>query len=150
LNHFTIPVVIWEILSQTHVVRARTRGPSKSHFSGKKIVSAPLMSSAKGHIIRPSIDWDDMGRLEAQIKDAQDLSSEIRQLHGFSPRDFRDVHANDRKAGDAEQEMARPERFELPTPRSVVWCSIQLSYGRIDRRTGPNAAGRSRGRRNLL
>ena len=28
-------------------------------------------------------------------------------------------------------EMARPERFELPTPRFVVWCSIQLSYGRI-------------------
>src|SRR5580692_6076209 len=32
--------------------------------------------------------------------------------------------------------MARPERFELPTPRFVVWCSIQLSYGRV--------AGRSR------
>ncbi len=27
--------------------------------------------------------------------------------------------------------MARPERFELPTPRFVVWCSIQLSYGRL-------------------
>ena len=27
--------------------------------------------------------------------------------------------------------MARPERFELPTPRFVVWCSIQLSYGRV-------------------
>src|ERR1700694_3104916 len=26
--------------------------------------------------------------------------------------------------------MARPKRFELPTPRFVVWCSIQLSYGR--------------------
>ena len=26
--------------------------------------------------------------------------------------------------------MARPERFELPTPRFEVWCSIQLSYGR--------------------
>ena len=26
--------------------------------------------------------------------------------------------------------VARPERFELPTPRSVVWCSVQLSYGR--------------------
>jgi len=25
--------------------------------------------------------------------------------------------------------MARPERFELPTPRFVVWCSIQLSSG---------------------
>ena len=28
------------------------------------------------------------------------------------------------------RKMARPERFELPTPRFVVWCSIQLSYGR--------------------
>ena len=27
-------------------------------------------------------------------------------------------------------EMARPERFELPTPRFEAWCSIQLSYGR--------------------
>ena len=28
------------------------------------------------------------------------------------------------------EEMARPKRFELLTPRFVVWCSIQLSYGR--------------------
>ena len=34
--------------------------------------------------------------------------------------------------------MARPERFERPTPRFVVWCSIQLSYGRVLR----GAAGR--------
>ena len=27
--------------------------------------------------------------------------------------------------------MARSGRFELPTPRFVVWCSIQLSYERI-------------------
>ncbi len=26
--------------------------------------------------------------------------------------------------------MARPKRFELLTPKFVVWCSIQLSYGR--------------------
>ena len=26
--------------------------------------------------------------------------------------------------------LARPEGFEPPTPRFVVWCSIQLSYGR--------------------
>ena len=26
--------------------------------------------------------------------------------------------------------MARPERFELPAPKFVAWCSIQLSYGR--------------------
>ena len=29
------------------------------------------------------------------------------------------------------EKLARPERFELPTPRFVVWCSIQLSYGRL-------------------
>lgn len=27
--------------------------------------------------------------------------------------------------------MARSGRFELPTPRFVVWCSIQLSYERM-------------------
>jgi hypothetical protein len=27
-------------------------------------------------------------------------------------------------------QVARPKRFELLTPRFVVWCSIQLSYGR--------------------
>ncbi len=27
--------------------------------------------------------------------------------------------------------MARPKRFELLTPKFVVWCSIQLSYGRL-------------------
>ena len=27
------------------------------------------------------------------------------------------------------KEVAHPERFERPTPRFVVWCSIQLSYG---------------------
>jgi site-specific DNA recombinase len=31
-----------------------------------------------------------------------------------------------------ENRMARPKRFELLTPRFVVWCSIQLSYGRAD------------------
>ena len=28
-------------------------------------------------------------------------------------------------------EMARPKGFEPLTPRFVVWCSIQLSYGRL-------------------
>ncbi len=28
-----------------------------------------------------------------------------------------------------KRKMAHPKRFELLTPRFVVWCSIQLSYG---------------------
>src|SRR5947209_20251116 len=31
---------------------------------------------------------------------------------------------------DNRQKMARPEGLEPPAPRFVVWCSIQLSYGR--------------------
>src|SRR5262249_9186703 len=41
--------------------------------------------------------------------------------------------------------MARPKRFELLTPRFVVWCSIQLSYGRargIARGSGRRWQGR--------
>jgi hypothetical protein len=43
--------------------------------------------------------------------------------------------------------MARSGRFELPTPRFVVWCSIQLSYERGVWRVGiaPVTAGRTIG-----
>jgi hypothetical protein len=40
--------------------------------------------------------------------------------------------------------MARPEGFEPPTPRSVVWCSIQLSYGRFMGGIGGEASGWAR------
>ena len=39
------------------------------------------------------------------------------------------------------KKLARPKRFELLTPRFVVWCSIQLSYGRtshVHNRGQPN------------
>ena len=42
--------------------------------------------------------------------------------------------------------MARPERFELPTPWFVARYSIQLSYGRAEDKT-PCAARKRRGRR---
>ena len=35
--------------------------------------------------------------------------------------------------------LVRPERFELPTPKFVAWCSIQLSYGRASRQLCPNS-----------
>src|SRR5271156_5767602 len=37
-------------------------------------------------------------------------------------------------------ELARPRGVEPLTPRSVVWCSIQLSYGRLPR-VGPAMRG---------
>ena len=33
--------------------------------------------------------------------------------------------------------LARPKGFEPLTPRFVVWCSIQLSYGRMPDIAGP-------------
>src|ERR1700689_2454360 len=45
------------------------------------------------------------------------------------------------------QGLARPERFELPTPRSVVWCSIQLSYGRKARREASGIGAPTQGGR---
>ena len=42
--------------------------------------------------------------------------------------------------------VARPKRFELLTPRFVVWCSIQLSYGRLPFHVG-SPARQSRGTR---
>jgi hypothetical protein len=44
-----------------------------------------------------------------------------------------DLSERARSEDVAQSGLARPERFELPTPRSVVWCSIQLSYGRFGR-----------------
>ena len=55
------------------------------------------------------------------------------------PRDERgpvqrgDFSIPERKKGAEapSMELARPERFELPTTKFVAWYSIQLSYGRI-------------------
>ena len=41
--------------------------------------------------------------------------------------------------------MAHPKRFELLTPRFVVWCSIQLSYGCV-RGVTPERAAYSKAR----
>ena len=38
---------------------------------------------------------------------------------------------SNKKATISVKEMARRGGFEPPTPRFVVWCSIQLSYRRL-------------------
>ena len=46
---------------------------------------------------------------------------------------------------DMDEFLARPKRFELLTPRFVVWCSIQLSYGRASGHVFNGPAIRSQG-----
>jgi hypothetical protein len=41
------------------------------------------------------------------------------------------VTTKQKKKSSQQVRVARPKRFELLTPRFVVWCSIQLSYGRL-------------------
>ena len=45
--------------------------------------------------------------------------------------------------------MARPERFELPTTKFVAWYSIQLSYGRVEAELWPVASHPSTPERSL-
>ena len=44
-----------------------------------------------------------------------------------------DAHADRTRllfCSESKRSLARPKGFEPLTPRFVVWCSIQLSYGR--------------------
>jgi hypothetical protein len=54
----------------------------------------------------------------------------FRTLPGHKNRAFRTLVESANKFLYLLVYLARPKRFELLTPRFVVWCSIQLSYGR--------------------
>jgi hypothetical protein len=45
-------------------------------------------------------------------------------------------------AANSLKTLARPKGFEPLTPRFVVWCSIQLSYGRAGIETGAGSTFR--------
>jgi hypothetical protein len=52
-----------------------------------------------------------------------------RASHMLPNNDFWEAVGRERRA-NLPKTMARPTGFEPMTPRFVVWCSIQLSYGR--------------------
>ena len=57
-------------------------------------------------------------------KNPRGCSNEVRMARPLE----RSSNAKARGETFSFMEMARRGRFELPTPRFVVWCSIQLSY----------------------
>src|SRR5690348_1457605 len=64
---------------------------------------------------------------------AENKRANERKLTG--PSIFAFVHEREDQTADILSvlfNMARPERFELPTTKFVAWYSIQLSYGRIE------------------
>ncbi len=86
-----------------------------------------------GFIANPRILWDS-GRIEHR-------RTMLRLLFGgrvkYSTSEaFRTPQTTSlfnalREFGNDDSRMARPKGFEPLTPRFVVWCSIQLSYGRL-------------------
>jgi hypothetical protein len=53
--------------------------------------------------------------------------------HSTKDRPSRSTRRQSRtQSSDFCRKMARPKGFEPLTPRFVVWCSIQLSYGRLN------------------
>ena len=76
--------------------------------------------------------------------------SRVTLPRGTSRNAIRIPHQSARYQLDTE--LARPKRFELLTPRFVVWCSIQLSYGRLPTNSCPvacNASGLNAFRRSF-
>ena len=93
--------------------RARTSIETKGLGHGRSDIddSPPQSEKAEGH--RPQL------RLGEQIRRCRD--------NVIAPL--------------ARRTLADPKRFELLTPRSVVWCSIQLSYGSRRERACSGAGG---------
>src|SRR5205085_2308328 len=60
--------------------------------------------------------------------DRRGLNREIRMRFKWLPR-------------KPAERLARPRGVEPLTPRSVVWCSIQLSYGRLCRAAAGGSGG---------
>ncbi len=67
----------------------------------------------------------EMARLEGES-----LNSDI-ATEKVAGRPGRPSGGGERSEFAVSEKMARPRGFEPLTPRFVVWCSIQLSYGRL-------------------
>ena len=76
------------------------------------------------------------GRFETVVTATHRAAWRVAGLHGDARRSESGGAEGAREittSVDERREFARPGRFELPTPGSVDRCSIQLSYGRLEK-----------------
>ena len=69
----------------------------------------------------------------SQYWHGEDLARRLQRVPRPRPQDHDPILTRNTRLdrlGWCAEKLARPERFERPTPKFVVWCSIQLSYGR--------------------
>ena len=88
-------------------------------------------SNFTGHM--PSVSLKELLRLIPARRDERrlrlaGLDTDTTRTREFEP--LRSPPHEKRPNQRALSYVARPERFELTTPRFEAWCSIQLSYGR--------------------
>ena len=111
--------------------------PSRGHESG------PPHAAARARRQTPTFGTD-RGRRRSSPSGARDQFDSKALDNGSFRSCFRSQTQQKRisheRGAKCVKRLARSERFELPTPRFVVWCSIQLSYervcGRASRRPG--------------
>ena len=87
------------------------------------------MGLIRGDVRKPGVIC--LGRAqEPQGREIDSRSADSVPIRYLARQGLRRWSDRPLKALIYNEKVARPERFERPTPRFVVWCSIQLSYGR--------------------
>ena len=116
-------------------------GENLSRALRRRVMENPPLD---GH--RPAASaHDEETRSETRRHSLHRLPDSLRRSSARVP--LSDVLRNMRMTKSLKS-LARPKRFELLTPKFVVWCSIQLSYGRLSAfdaaRRGPTGQNPSR------
>ena len=106
--------------------------------SPEEWVSAAFASTmGQRQLVTPHFSARELRQLEdcASTERGRGWENPAAASHTLPNRDFREAEDRGYRYNSLKI-MARPEEFELPTPKFVVWCSIQLSYGRASLRSG--------------
>jgi hypothetical protein len=130
--------------------------PSEAHNKARRHVESCRPGGNRGGGWRPGLRWGcEPGLLRARVREGEQVAGgDVRNCLWVLPICFRVSGRTARKSSKSLEKLARPRGVEPLTPRSVVWCSIQLSYGRMPGREAvagaqqlPHRAAAAQGRR---